>query len=374
MIPTLEETLRASVDINERRAKKVTTELATVEPEHTALARLDSIPVDEIVRRVEVVRDVRHRVMKDGQHYGVIPGVNKPSLYKPGAEVLGLTFQLDLQLEATDRWDGEHLECKVKCTVYSANTGVRLGSGIGSCSTRESKYAWRKAERKCPSCGAETIIRGKKDYGGGWLCWGKKGGCGAKFKDGDASIEQQQTGRVPNPDIADQYNTVRKMAAKRARIDAVLSVTGASELFTQDVEDMADTPPPVAPPDISPHVTPEDEGRTDYMDDATLMRDMRKLCDQIHELPQDGTAEPHEWREKLGTRANGKGIAALMQLIADQCSPGYRQEFGKVWHKANRRLEKLEAAYDKSHGAKEAFRDPPDFTNEDDAELELGRK
>ena len=35
----------------------------------------------------------------------------------------------------------------------------------------------------CPNCGKDTIIKSKPEYGGGWLCYSKKGGCGAKFTD-----------------------------------------------------------------------------------------------------------------------------------------------------------------------------------------------
>lgn len=35
----------------------------------------------------------------------------------------------------------------------------------------------------CPVCGVVgAIIKGKPEYGGGWLCFQKKGGCGAKFQ------------------------------------------------------------------------------------------------------------------------------------------------------------------------------------------------
>lgn len=34
----------------------------------------------------------------------------------------------------------------------------------------------------CPDCGASAIIKGKAEFGGGYLCWKKEGGCGAKFQ------------------------------------------------------------------------------------------------------------------------------------------------------------------------------------------------
>ena len=67
-----------------------------------------------------------------------------------------------------------------------------------------------------------------------------KGGCGTSFPPGAPEVEQQPRGRVPNPDIADVYNTVAKMAHKRALVMAAIQATAASDIFTQDVEDMLD--------------------------------------------------------------------------------------------------------------------------------------
>jgi hypothetical protein len=105
------------------------------------------------------------------------------------------------------------------------------------CSTRERKYAYRKQERTCPKCSKAAVIAGKAEYGGGWLCWKKRDGCGAKFSAGDQTIEGQAVGEIDNPDLPDLWNTALKIAEKRARVDVVLAVTGASALFTQDVED-----------------------------------------------------------------------------------------------------------------------------------------
>jgi len=79
-------------------------------------------------------------------------------------------------------------------------------------------------------------------------CFKKQGGCGAKYRDGDAGIESQPTGRVPNPDIADQVNTIQKMAQKRSLIAAVLIAVNASEFFTQDVEDFREAAPTTTTP------------------------------------------------------------------------------------------------------------------------------
>jgi hypothetical protein len=173
--------------------------------------------------------------MKDGVDYGRIPGVDKPTLLKPGAEKLGVLFQLDIQLANEQSWGpGDHLTVVSRATVYHAPTGARLGYGEGLCTTREKKYGKRKQERTCPVCGVAAIIKGKVEYGGGWVCFKKKNGCGAKFRDDDPVITGQEVGEVENPDLPDTWNTVLKMAEKRARVDAVLAVTGATARFTQD--------------------------------------------------------------------------------------------------------------------------------------------
>jgi hypothetical protein len=214
-------------------------ELATVE--HAgALAREQDlgISVEQIIARVSKIREVRDRVMKQSVHFGKIPGVKKESLFKPGAETLCMAFQLVPKFHIAETKDGDHLECVVTCTLIHAPTGAERGDGIGSCSTHESKYAYRAGERVCPDCGSTALRKSSKEKGGGFYCWAKIGGCGKQFSADEKRITEQQVGRQPNPDLADQYNTVRKMACKRAHVAATLFVTGASELFTQDVEDM----------------------------------------------------------------------------------------------------------------------------------------
>lgn len=199
----------------------------------------------EIKAQVQLIQEVMQAVMQEGQHFGVIPGTEKPSLLKAGAEKLTTTFRLAplLHVEARDL-ENRHREYQVRCTLVHIPTGRVYGEGVGSCSTLEGRYRYRVAERTCPHCGRATIIKGKAEYGGGWLCFQRKGGCGAKFTEQDLSIVSQSAGRIENPDLADTYNTVLKMAKKRALIDATLTTTAASDIFTQDLEDY--TPPEMA--------------------------------------------------------------------------------------------------------------------------------
>jgi len=44
--------------------------------------------------------------------------------------------------------------------------------------------------------------------------------------------------RIANPNVVSMKNTIMKMAQKRAFVGAILLSTGASEFYTQDIEDM----------------------------------------------------------------------------------------------------------------------------------------
>lgn len=198
-----------------------------------------AMAVGELTSQVKLIQQVMNSVMKPKEHYGTIPGCgDKPTLLKPGAEKLAMTFRFAPKYDVQERElrDG-HREYRVICSLQSIITGAFVGEGIGVGTTMESKWRFRKAEQKCPVCGKEAIIKGKQEYGGGWLCYKKKGGCGAKFKAGDPAIENQEMGRVEHDNPADYYNTVAKMAKKRALVDAVLTATAASDIFTQDIED-----------------------------------------------------------------------------------------------------------------------------------------
>ncbi|MEN6537950.1 MAG: hypothetical protein ABFD60_07970 [Bryobacteraceae bacterium] len=215
--------------------------------ESVAIREADALPAwnpQQVIAQVKLVQDVMHAVMRSDEHYGTIPGTKKPSLYKAGAEKLGMTFRLSPEFIITEKeLSAGHREYAITCKLSSIQTGSFIAAGVGTCSTMETKYRYRDSKRKCPACGQEAIIKGKDDWGGGWVCYKKQGGCNAKYADGDKAIEGQTVGRIENPDIADTYNTVLKMAKKRAHVDAILTATAASDIFTQDVEDFKDSAP-----------------------------------------------------------------------------------------------------------------------------------
>jgi len=204
-------------------------------------SELEERSVDEVTAQIEKIQRLMESVLKPDEHYGVIPGTKKKSLYKSGAEKICFTFRLlpKFEIIKTDLGNG-HREYAVTCNIYHSN-GAWCGQGVGSCSTMESKYRWRKTERLCPDCGAAAIKKSNypdKDTGKkGWYCNKNMDGCGAQFQAGDPEIEKQEVGKKENPDIADQYNTCLKMAKKRSHVDGTITATAASDIFSQDVDE-----------------------------------------------------------------------------------------------------------------------------------------
>jgi len=196
--------------------------------------------VNAVKAQLDAVNNLYKTVMQKNLHFGVIPGTgNKDTLLKPGAEKILIMFQLVAKIDSENIIDipGGHRECRHIIGVYHKQSLTLWGQGTGSCSTMESKYRYRNAKLVCPECKQEAIIKGKEEFGGGWICWKKQGGCGQKFSTGFSDITNQNVGKVENPDLADQYNTVQKMSYKRALVAAVISATGISDIFNQDLEE-----------------------------------------------------------------------------------------------------------------------------------------
>jgi len=215
--------------------------LAKSKIQEEAVVKFGAMSTQDVIAQVAFIQEIMKSVMREGEHYGTIPGTDKPTLYKPGAEKLAMTFQFAPKYPTIERIDhpNGHREYEIECHLFSIESGLFLGAGVGNCSTLETKYRYRHQNRICPECNKEAVIKGKEEYGGGWLCFKKKDGCGAKFNEDDPAIVDQPVGRVEHDNPADYWNTVKKMSKKRAYVDAVLTRTAASDIFTQDLEDMA---------------------------------------------------------------------------------------------------------------------------------------
>ena len=213
-------------------------ELATTQPQAIAQAPslgYDMIPVEQIIRQTEAVKTLMQNGMSDGMHYGRIPGCgDKPTLLQPGAQKLTLMFNLadTYEIQQVDLPNG-HREYTITCHLVSKSTGLVQGSGVGLCTTMEKKYRYRNVadfeitDEPIPQDARER----KQEY--------RKQGYGMKKVDGAwCWVHYKDSGQQENPDIADTYNTVLKMACKRALVAACLNTLAVSDLFTQDIEDL----------------------------------------------------------------------------------------------------------------------------------------
>lgn len=173
--------------------------------------------VSEIRQRVNLVQEVMRAIMKMDTHYGTIPGTPKPTLYKPGAEVLCVTFRIAQEYRVEDLSTADVARYRVTCIGRHQTTGIVLGEGMGECSSGEEKYKWRGAV-----CVEEFDLTPENMRR-------------LKFAKYRGEIEKKTQVRT---EAADLSNTVLKMACKRAMIAMTLNVTAASDIFTQDIEDL----------------------------------------------------------------------------------------------------------------------------------------
>lgn len=192
---------------------------AVVEVETASMVPAKSAnPTAEVVAHAKIVQQVMQAVMKPNVHYGAIPGAgDKPTLLKSGAEVLCMTFRIADRYEVTDLSRDGSIRYRVNCVGEHQTSGATLGSGLGECSSDEEKYRWRKAV-----CAEEFNATPETHRR---LKFGRKQG-------GHYTVQQVRT------ESADLANTVLKMACKRAKIAMVLNVTAASDMFSQDLEDL----------------------------------------------------------------------------------------------------------------------------------------
>lgn len=124
------------------------------------------------------------KYLKAGRDYDRLPNTAKPTLLKSGAEILADVYGFRTSAKVINRienYDKQFVLYEVCVTVVDKDGNI-VAEGLGSCNSRERKYL--------------------------------------------------------KTDFATNLNTVLKIAKKRAYVDAVLTATHASKVFTQDIEDI----------------------------------------------------------------------------------------------------------------------------------------
>jgi hypothetical protein len=214
------------------------------------------LAADDLVTRTQKILEIKAKAMRENVHYGVIPGCRKPSLWKPGAEILCQGFRLAPEFVTTssqdlnhsvkwEKWDYDkrakvdgltngYFEYDTQCTLVHIPTGEVWAKAVsGSCNNFEAKY------------------------------------------------------RSLNP--YDVKNTLEKMAEKRALVAAVLIGVGASDIFTQDLEDL---------PELVLDASPEaPEGEKDPPKNQSQFPSQPVCYSQTSRLPSGPNQEERNQRE-----------------------------------------------------------------------------
>jgi hypothetical protein len=150
------------------------------------LAIIDTVEIQQVqatMNKITQFQQVIQKTLHQGHDFGIIPGTDKPTLLKPGAEKILMMMGLQSEFEIVDStrdFEKGFFQYQVRCKLLRGD--MLITEGLGSCNTRERKYL-------------------KMD-----------------------------------PYTMD--NTVLKMAKKRALVDAALLVASLSDVFTQDLEDI----------------------------------------------------------------------------------------------------------------------------------------
>ena len=211
------------------------------------------VRLNDMKQKVELLQSFFRNIMVEGQDYGKIPGTDKPTLLKPGSEKLCefYGYSIGIDVEEQSNLESGYYRARVKVTLTSRRTGTVIAEGIGEANTMEGRYRWRWVpEDEVPPNLDRSALKARPSFR--WVFeselpqgvnkaslqketrTSKKGNPYTVYKI-DSSLY-----RVPNDDPWSLWNTVLKMAKKRAVVDATLSATRSSGIFTQDVEDLQD--------------------------------------------------------------------------------------------------------------------------------------
>ena len=182
-----------------------------------------AIRLAEMTTKLDLVQKFFKQVMVKDLDYGIIPGTDKPTLYKPGTEKLcelyGFAPIVKAKNDTRDFKTGYYLS-EITMQIVHRKTGTIIAEGVGEASSYESKYRYRWVyESDVPkSLDKEALVN-------------------KIFKNKKTGAEYAKY-RIENTDLIDQWNTILKMAKKRALVDAVLSATRSSSIFSQSEDEL----------------------------------------------------------------------------------------------------------------------------------------
>ncbi len=305
-------------------------EVAVLQQPHRAVAVLEpALTPTQMRDQVNAIQATMREVMVKDVHFGEIPGCgDKPALLKPGAEKICLLFGLALSLDVRQvDLPNSHREYTVIAKLTS-RSGIVVAEGVGVCSTMESKYRYRSENtgaivpknywdnRDQQLLGGPSFFPKKvKDRNGGrdtWFIFHK----------------------VEHDNPADYYNTVAKIAKKRAHVDATLTATAASDIFEQGEDNLE-------------QAGEEREQRQQSGADAAKTRPGKVATAKAAAAAAD--ADPEKRKKLIASleAVAGEGMERLIKCWGEEFSEKDRQLVGPDFGRIKRIAEKADGG---THG------------------------
>jgi len=197
---------------------------AMVETTPVAL-QLSEQGIATVKRNIQLCEQLVSEVLEKDIDWGTIPGVPQPFLWDSGAAKIMAAFNCYPEykvIDATIR--APHIRYTVTAQLINRQSHEVIATGIGAASTKEIKHRYR------------------------WVEDPEKEGISRK------GLKQRKDGkyRIPNPETEDLLNTICKMAAKRADVDAVTSLPGVAATIRKLFHGIPTKPVRVATPEPSP--------------------------------------------------------------------------------------------------------------------------
>lgn len=172
----------------------------------------------EVKGQRQLLEEIYRSTMIPGTDYGLIPGTKERALLKPGAEVLrlGFNFEVEMTMEKDLDLQADWISIDARCSLKDIEGRV-VGQADANANSYESKFRYRwVSEKQIPS-----------------------------HIDKDSLVTREQRGaygnytqyRLPTEDMGGLIHTLTRYAEKRAFVAAVHQATGASRIFREADED-----------------------------------------------------------------------------------------------------------------------------------------
>ena len=190
-------------------AEKNETDLIVVEETKPAPVKLTAEAIQVIKENINMAQRLVCDVLEEEVDYGQLPGTPAPGLWDPGASKIEAAFNVypKYNILHSEETDGV-ISKTIESTLISRSTGNVFSTGIGAASTKETKYRYRWMSKddavRVLGFPEEALDKMKRKTGAGG---------GVLY-------------RVENPEHGELVNTITKMAAKRADVDAVQNLPG----------------------------------------------------------------------------------------------------------------------------------------------------